>query len=87
MNYEKQNWVDHIEDSETGEVFQEGTLFTAKRMNHIEEGIYQANFQTEDNTNELNKEQQTIKGILNRSVNYDIGNRDVIYYQAEIKNP
>ena len=24
MNYEKQNWVDHIEDSETGEVFQEG---------------------------------------------------------------
>ena len=49
MDYEKQNWIDHIEDSETGEIFQEGTLFTAKRMNHIEEGIYQASSQIKDN--------------------------------------
>lgn len=48
MDYEKQNWVDHIEDIETGEVFQEGTLFTAKRMNHIEEGIYQASSQIKE---------------------------------------
>ena len=48
MSYEKQNWIDHIEDIETGEVFQEGTLFTAKRMNHIEEGIYQASSQIKE---------------------------------------
>ena len=53
MDYEKQNWIDHIEDSETGEVFQEGTLFTAKRMNHIEEGIYQASSQIKDIENKL----------------------------------
>ena len=48
MSYEKQNWIDHIEDIETGEVFQEGTLFTAKRMNHIEEGIYQSDSQIKE---------------------------------------
>ena len=42
MSYEKQEWIDHIEDAETGEIFQEGTLFTAKRMNHIEDGISQS---------------------------------------------
>ena len=47
MGYEKQNWVDHIEDSETGEIFQEGTLFTAKRMNHIEKGIYDISYEKE----------------------------------------
>lgn len=40
--YTKQEWLDHIEDLETGELIQEGTLFTAQRMNYIEEGIYQA---------------------------------------------
>lgn len=54
MGYEKQNWVDHIEDSETGEIFQEGTLFTAKRMNHIEEGIYQSDSQIKDIANNDN---------------------------------
>lgn len=48
MSYEKQNWIDHIEDSETGEIFQEGTLFTAKRMNHIEEGIYECSSKVKD---------------------------------------
>lgn len=48
MSYEKQEWIDHIEDSETGEVFQEGTLFTAKRMNHIEDGIYNLDNKIED---------------------------------------
>ena len=63
MDYEKQNWVDHIEDIETGEVFQEGTLFTAKRMNHIEEGIYQASSQIKEN------EQQN--KIKNRRISYN----------------
>lgn len=37
--YEKTDWVDHIVDSTTGTVIQQGTRFTAQRMNNIEEGI------------------------------------------------
>lgn len=65
MGYEKQNWIDHIEDSETGEIFQEGTLFTAKRMNHIEEGIYQASSQIKDNELQLEHVAANIYGVKN----------------------
>lgn len=38
--YVKTDWEDHIVDIEYGDVIQEGTRFTAKRANNIEEGIY-----------------------------------------------
>ena len=40
--YKKQEWIDHIEDIDTGEILQEGTLYCARLMNHIEDGIYTA---------------------------------------------
>ena len=40
--YNKQEWIDHIEDIETGELIQEGTLYCARLMNHMEDGIYTA---------------------------------------------
>ena len=40
--YKKQEWIDHIEDVDTGEILQEGTLYCARLMNHIEDGIYPA---------------------------------------------
>lgn len=40
--YEKQVWLDHIVDEETGEIIQQGTVHSQQRMNHIEEGIYQS---------------------------------------------
>ena len=40
--YNKQEWIDHIEDIDTGELIQEGTLYCARLMNHMEEGIYTA---------------------------------------------
>lgn len=40
--YKKQEWIDHIEDVDTGEILQEGTLYCARLMNHIEDGIYSA---------------------------------------------
>ena len=40
--YKKQEWIDHIEESETGEILQEGALYCARLMNHIEDGIYTA---------------------------------------------
>lgn len=39
MAYEKTDWVDHVVDSDTGEIIQQGTRFTARRMNNIESGI------------------------------------------------
>ena len=40
--YNKQEWIDHIEDIDTGELIQEGTLYCARLMNHMEDGIYTA---------------------------------------------
>ena len=40
--YTKQEWIDHIEDIETGELIQEGTLYCARIMNKMEDGIYTA---------------------------------------------
>ncbi|WP_312117974.1 hypothetical protein [Brevibacillus reuszeri] len=37
--YERQYWKDRLINTETGETIQDGTRFTARRMNHIEEGI------------------------------------------------
>lgn len=39
MPYERQFWADRLVNTETGETIQEGTRYTARRMNHIEEGI------------------------------------------------
>ncbi len=42
MAYEKQEWLDHIVDPETGEIIQQGSPVTARRMDHIEDGIFKA---------------------------------------------
>ncbi|GEC93884.1 hypothetical protein [Brevibacillus brevis] len=39
MPYDRQYWTDRLVNTETGETIQDGTRFTARRMNHIEEGI------------------------------------------------
>lgn len=38
--YKKTIWEDEIFDPTTGEIEQEGTVFTAERANNIEDGIY-----------------------------------------------
>lgn len=43
--YIKQEWIDHIEDIETGELLQEGTLYCARLMNHMEDGIESAHLE------------------------------------------
>lgn len=40
--YVKTDWFDEIVDPVTNDVIEEGTRFTAKRANNIEEGIYSA---------------------------------------------
>lgn len=80
MSYEKQNWVDHIEDIETGEVFQEGTLFTAKRMNHIEEGIYQGSSQIKENINKISDDKVYVTDFENIQSAIDYA------YENNVKN-
>ncbi|EPR07752.1 glycine-rich domain-containing protein [Ruminiclostridium papyrosolvens] len=40
--YQKTTWIDHIVDPESGQVLQQGTRFTAEKMNNIEQGIEDA---------------------------------------------
>ena len=38
--YEKNGWLAHVQDIETGEVIQEGTPVSQVNMNHMDEGIF-----------------------------------------------
>lgn len=51
--YIKTIWEDHLVDVITEEVIQEGTRFTAKRMNNIEEGIYTAHDRLDKHDNSI----------------------------------
>ena len=51
--YKKNEWIDHIEDIETGELLQEGTLYCARLMNNMEDGIYDAHIEIIDIFNRL----------------------------------
>lgn len=53
--YIKTDWQDHIVDVTTGETIQEGTRFTARRANNIEDGIYNAYDQIESYKREIDK--------------------------------
>ena len=52
MAYEKQTWVDHIE--EDGEVKQQGTAMDALHFNHIEDGVFVANEHSDSKENPHN---------------------------------
>lgn len=40
--YQKTTWIDQIIDPLNGEIIQQGTRFTAEKMNKIEQGIFEA---------------------------------------------
>ncbi|WP_206458927.1 hypothetical protein [Anaerovorax sp. IOR16] len=41
MIYDKTIWVDHVVDSDTGEVIQQGTPISENRLNKSEDGIFE----------------------------------------------
>lgn len=41
-SYSRTGWVDHVVDSVSGQVIQEGTPQSAKNFNNMEDGIFQA---------------------------------------------
>lgn len=64
--YQKQEWIDHIVDEETGIVRQRGTPHSQDRMNHMEEGIYQANIKGNLSLQELESINSLIMTIESR---------------------
>lgn len=72
--YKKQEWIDHIEDIETGEVIQEGTLYCARLMNHMEEGIFTAHDEMIDleiQVKNLQSRVSTLEGNLINNMPYN----------------
>ena len=72
--YKKQEWIDHIEDIETGEVIQEGTLYCARLMNHMEEGIFTAHDEMIDleiTVKNLQSRVSTLEGNLINNMPYN----------------
>lgn len=66
MTYEKQVWVDEIFDPLTNETIIEGTPFTAKRINHIEDGIKDLDISQEDQDRKIARLELKI-ALLDRS--------------------
>ena len=73
--YKKQEWIDHIEDVDTGEILQEGTLYCARLMNHIEDGIYSAHdemINLDIIINDLQTRVNTLEGNLINNMPHNI---------------
>lgn len=64
--YVEQVWVDEIYDPVTGETISEGTPYTAKRANHIEEGIGDLSESQEEQDRRLDRLELKI-ALLDRS--------------------
>ena len=73
--YKKQEWIDHIEDVDTGEILQEGTLYCARLMNHMEDGIYSAHdemINLDIIINDLQTRVNTLEGNLINNMPHNI---------------
>lgn len=44
--YKPKNWLDEVEDNDTGELLQEGTPMSAANFNNMEHGISDAHIAT-----------------------------------------
>lgn len=69
MSYTKNEWVDHIEDIETGEILQQGTLYCARLMNNIENGISLAHDEIVKCTNVISDLEVKVKVLENNLIN------------------
>lgn len=66
MNYLKQTWEDEIFDPVTNETIVPGTPFTAKRINHIEDGIEELSISQEAQDRKIERLELKI-ALLDRS--------------------
>lgn len=67
--YSKNEWVDQIEDVASGEVLQIGTLYCARLMNNIEDGIENAHLDIIGVKNTINSLETKVKVLEDNLVN------------------
>ena len=53
MAYEKQTWVNRVVSEGTGQVVEHGTIVSAERLNHLEDGVFNAHEAIPKKTSEL----------------------------------
>lgn len=67
--YSKNKWIDQIEDIASGEVLQLGTLYCARLMNNIEDGIENAHLLIIDGMNKISSLETKVKVLEDNLVN------------------
>ena len=67
--YSKNEWIDQIEDVASGEVLQIGTLYSARLMNNIEDGIENAHLLIIDGMNKISSLETKVKVLEDSLVN------------------
>ena len=67
--YSKNEWIDQIEDIASGEVLQLGTLYCARLMNNIEDGIENAHLLIIDGMNKISSLETKVKVLEDNLVN------------------
>lgn len=67
--YSKNKWIDQIEDIASGEVLQIGTLYCARLMNNIEDGIENAHLLIIDGMNKISSLETKVKVLEDNLVN------------------
>lgn len=72
--YNRSFWKDHIVDSDTGEVLQQGTLQDAEHFNNMEEGIFAANEQASANSEMLAKHQREVESLEGEMITVTLTN-------------
>ncbi len=69
MVYNKTEWKDHIVDTTTGEVIQEGTPVSARNLNNMETGIYDASESARINAAAIADLKSEVEILKNASLN------------------
>ncbi|EJL44957.1 hypothetical protein PMI08_01927 [Brevibacillus sp. CF112] len=69
MAYSKTEWKDHIVDTTTGEVIQEGTPVSARNLNNMETGIYDASESARINAAAIADLKSEVEILKNASLN------------------
>lgn len=67
--YNKTEWIDQIEDVDSGEVLQLGTLYCARLMNNIENGIENAHLLIIECINKISSLETKVKVLEDNLVN------------------
>lgn len=67
--YSKNEWIDQIEDVDSGEVLQIGTLYCARLMNNMEDGIENAHLDIIKVKNTIDSLETKVKVLEDNLVN------------------